>query len=58
MFTKLIEALKANRRTIVFTEGPDARILEAASRLQKEDLMAGGGFCFRRWRRPRRCRCL
>ena len=25
MFTKLIDALKATRRTIVFTEGPDAR---------------------------------
>ena len=24
MFTKLIDALKATRRTIVFTEGPDA----------------------------------
>ena len=32
MFTKLIDALKATRRTIVFTEGPDARILEAADR--------------------------
>ena len=39
MFTKLIEALKATRRTIVFTEGPDARILEAAARLKAEDLM-------------------
>ena len=39
MFTKLIDALKANRRTIVFTEGPDARILEAADRLIKDDLM-------------------
>ncbi len=39
MFTKLIDALKANRRTIVFTEGPDARILEAAARLKKDDLM-------------------
>ena len=39
MFTKLLAALKATRRTIVFTEGPDARILEAASRLMKEDLM-------------------
>ena len=27
------------RRTIVFTEGPDARILEAADRLIKDDLM-------------------
>ena len=39
MFTKLIDALKATRRTIVFTEGPDARILSAADRLLKEDLM-------------------
>ena len=39
MFTKLLAALKATRRTIVFTEGPDARILEAASRLLKDDLM-------------------
>ena len=39
MFTKLLDALKATRRTIVFTEGPDARILEAADRLIKDDLM-------------------
>ena len=39
MFTKLIDALKATRRTIVFTEGPDARILEATDRLLKDDLM-------------------
>ena len=39
MFTKLSDALKATRRTIVFTEGPDARILEAAARLKKDDLM-------------------
>ena len=39
MFTKLIDALKATRRTIVFTEGPDARILEAADRLIKDNLM-------------------
>ena len=40
MFDKLIETLKTNkRRTIVFTEGPDARILEAASRLLKDDVM-------------------
>ena len=39
MFTKLLAALKATRRTIVFTEGTDARILEAASRLLGEDLM-------------------
>ena len=28
MFTGLLKNLKENRRTIVFTEGPDARILE------------------------------
>ena len=39
MFTKLIDALKTTRRTIVFTEGHDARILEAAARLKKDDLM-------------------
>ena len=39
MFTKLYEALKATRRTIVFTEGHDARILEAAARLKADDLM-------------------
>ena len=39
MFDKLIETLKANRRTIVFTEGEDARILEAASRLLKDGFL-------------------
>ena len=39
MFTGLLKNLKENRRTIVFTEGPDARIQEAAARLMKEDLM-------------------
>ena len=39
MFTKLIQALKNTRRTIVFTDGPDARILEATDRLLKDDLM-------------------
>lgn len=38
MFENLIEILKANPRQIVFTEGPDARILEASARLKK------GGF--------------
>ena len=33
MFNKLIQKLKENPRTIVFTEGTDARILEASSRL-------------------------
>ena len=39
MFDKLIATLKSTRRTIVFTEGTDARILSAADRLLKEDLM-------------------
>ena len=39
MFDKLIANLKANKKTIVFTEGTDARILSAASRLLSEDLM-------------------
>ena len=39
MFETLLNNLKQTRRTIVFTEGTDARILEAASRLQAEDLM-------------------
>ena len=39
MFDKLLANLKAKRKTIVFTEGTDSRILEAASRLIKDDLM-------------------
>ena len=39
MFDKLIEILKANPRKIVFTEGPDARILEAAARLKKDGFL-------------------
>ena len=38
MFENLVEILKKNPRKIVFTEGPDPRILEAASRLK------AGGF--------------
>ena len=38
MFNAMIEVLKANPRKIVFTEGPDPRILEATDRLKK------GGF--------------
>ena len=37
MFEQLAATLKKTRRTIVFTEGEDARILDAASRLLKED---------------------
>ncbi|SFX98273.1 phosphate acetyltransferase [Ruminococcus sp. XPD3002] len=39
MFDKLIANLKASKKTIVFTEGSDARILSATDRLLKEDLM-------------------
>ena len=39
MFDRLIEKLKENPRKIVFTEGHDARILDAASRLKKEGFL-------------------
>ena len=39
MFENLIQILKDNPRKIVFTEGPDARILEAAARLKKEGFL-------------------
>jgi len=39
MFDKLIAKVKAEPRTIVFTEGTDARILSAAARLLEEELM-------------------
>lgn len=39
MFAKLIEILKKNPRKIVFTEGNDPRILEAASRLKKDGFL-------------------
>jgi len=39
MFEKLIETLKASPKTIVFTEGTDARILEAASRLCQDSYL-------------------
>lgn len=39
MFENLIEILKNNPRKIVFTEGPDPRILEAAARLKKEGFL-------------------
>ena len=39
MFTRLIDILKANPRKIVFTEGPDARILEAAAKLKAEGFL-------------------
>jgi len=39
MFNAMIETLKANSRSIVFTEGHDPRILEAASRLQADGFL-------------------
>ncbi len=39
MFENMIATLKSENRTIVFTEGPDPRILEAAARLKKEGLL-------------------
>ncbi len=39
MFENLVEILKANPRKIVFTEGHDARILEAAARLKKDGFL-------------------
>ena len=40
MYQKLTEQLKANPRTIVFTEGTDARILEAADKLTNQDILS------------------
>jgi phosphate acetyltransferase len=39
MFDNLITMLKTNRRKLVFTEGSDPRILEAASRLHSEGIL-------------------
>ena len=39
MFTKLTEQLKANPKTIVFTEGTDPRIQDAAAKLTAEGIM-------------------
>ena len=39
MFQKLTETLQASPRTIVFTEGNDARILEAADKLLKDKIL-------------------
>ena len=39
MFEKLVETLKNDPRKIVFTEGHDARILEAAARLKKDGFL-------------------
>ncbi|MFI3313444.1 MAG: phosphate acetyltransferase [Eubacteriales bacterium] len=40
MFENLVEILKANPRKIVFTEGHDPRIQEAAARLHKDGFLA------------------
>ena len=42
MFNAMIETLKANPRKIVFTEGHDARILEATDRLGSLRAAAAG----------------
>ena len=39
MFKKLIQILKAHPRKIVFTEGTDARILEASARLLSSNFL-------------------
>ena len=39
MFAKMIEALRTTNRTLVFPEGADARILEAAARLKKDGFL-------------------
>ena len=39
MFDKLIANLRANRKTIVFTEGVDPRIQSAAARLLKDEIL-------------------
>ena len=39
MFTKLTEQLKANPKTIVFTEGTDQRIQDAAAKLTAEGIL-------------------
>lgn len=39
MFDAMIEKLKMNRQRLVFTEGSDPRILQAASRLKHENIL-------------------
>ncbi|MBO2527935.1 MAG: phosphate acetyltransferase, partial [Clostridiales bacterium] len=39
MFDRLIEKLQANPKKIIFTEGHDPRILEAADRLKKDSFL-------------------
>ena len=40
MFKTMIEKLKKDQQKLVFTEGTDPRILEAASRLRQEKILA------------------
>lgn len=39
MFESMIQNLKKDTRKLVFTEGPDSRILDAASRLKQEGIL-------------------
>ena len=39
MLTEILKVLKNDRRKIVFTEGEDVRILEAAARLKNDDII-------------------
>lgn len=39
MLTEILKTLKKERRTIVFSEGEDPRILEAAAKLKADDIM-------------------
>lgn len=39
MLTKMIETLKKHPRTVVYTEGPDPRILDSASKLTAEGIL-------------------
>ena len=40
MFESMITKLKDNKKKLIFTEGLDPRIIEAASRLHKEGILA------------------
>ena len=40
MFESMITKLKANKRKLILTEGLDRRIIEAASRLHKDGILA------------------
>jgi phosphate acetyltransferase len=40
MFESMIAKLKSNKKKLILTEGSDPRIIEAASRLHKEGILA------------------